>query len=286
MRNLLLAVILCVASPAWSGVLAYAAGDIGECEGKPAGESAAARTAKMIPGDAVVFVVGDTAYPHADRATLEACYTPTWGPFLPHTYAVPGNHDYVDGSAEDFLKYFGERTPHHTWFRVQVGDWWVIGLDSNVAPPLLDEQQAWLEAQLQEIGGDGRCILSMWHHPVFSTGLHRKDGKKMLPAWKALERAGADLVLNGHEHFYESFERKDAAGKADSEGMREIIAGTGGAGLYDLSVVRGAKVYARRHGLLELHLEKNRYEFAFRTLDGRSLDSGSAQCRRGRIPFG
>jgi hypothetical protein len=286
MRNVLLAMLLCVASPARSGVLAYAAGDIGECEGRPAAESAAARTAKMIPSDAVVFVVGDTVYPHADRATLEACYAPTWGPFLPHTYAVPGNHDYVDGSAEDFLKYFGERTPRHTWFRVQVGDWWVIGLDSNVAPPLLDEQQAWLEAQLQEITGDGRCILSMWHHPVFSTGLHRKDGKKMLPAWQALERAGADLVLNGHEHFYESFERKDASGKTDPKGMREIIAGTGGAGLYDLSVVRGAKVYARKHGLLELHLEKGRYEFAFRTPEGRSLDSGAAQCRRSRIPFG
>jgi acid phosphatase type 7 len=150
---------------------------------------------------------------------------------------------------------------------------------------LLEEQQAWLEQQLLQIQGDGRCILSMWHHPVFSTGLHRKDGKKMLPAWAALERAGADLVLNGHEHFYESFERKDASGKNDPAGLREIIVGTAGAGLYDVSVVRGAKTYARRHGLLELHLEKDRYEFAFRSLDGRTRDSGSAQCRRAGIPF-
>src|SRR3569833_2372630 len=142
MKGLLFAALLCVASPAWSGVLAYAAGDIGECEGKPAAVSAAARTARMIPADAVVFVVGDTAYPHADRATLEACYAPTWGPFLPRTYAVPGNHDYVDGSAEDFLKYFGERTPHRTWFRVQVGDWWVIGLDSNITAAQKKEKQA------------------------------------------------------------------------------------------------------------------------------------------------
>ena len=284
MRIVLLSVLLSVASPAWCGVLAYAAGDIGECEGKPALQSAAARTARMIPSDAVVFVVGDAAYPHADLATLTACYAPTWGPFLAHTYAVPGNHDYVDGSPQDFLKYFGERTAHRTWFRALVGDWWVIGLDSNITAPLLDEQQAWLEQQLKEVEGDGRCILSMWHHPVFSTGLHRKDGKRMLPAWVALERAGADLVLNGHEHFYESFERKDALGKRDSGGMREIIAGTGGAGLYDLSVVRGAKTYVRKHGLLELHLEKDRYEYAFRTPDGRALDSGSGQCRRGS-PF-
>jgi acid phosphatase type 7 len=280
MPVLLLWLALSPVPHAWGGVLAYAAGDVAECNNAPPEKSAAARTAKMIPADAVVLVVGDTTYPYADRATLAACYTPTWGAFLPRTYAVPGNHDYVDGSPSDFLEYFGARTPHRTWFRAQVADWWVIGLDSNISGPPLDEQQAWLEAQLQAIEGDGRCVLAMWHHPVFSTGLHRKDGKRMLPAWAALERAGADLVLNGHEHFYESFERKDASGKNDPTGLREIIAGTGGAGLYDLSVVRGAKTYARVHGLLELHLEKDHYTYVFRTLDGRARDEGAAQCRR------
>jgi hypothetical protein len=156
----------------------------------------------------------------------------------------------------------------------------VIGLDSNVSGAMLDEQQAWLEEQLQAIEGDGRCILAMWHHPVFSTGLHRGDGARMRPAWAALERAGADLVLNGHEHFYESFEPRDAYGQPASKGLREIIAGTGGGHLYDLSFGRGAKAYARVHGLLELHLEKDHYQYAFRTSKGRVRDSGGAQCRR------
>jgi hypothetical protein len=69
-----------------------------------------------------------------------------------------------------------------------------------------------------------------------------------------------------------------------SIGLREIIACTCGAHLYDLSVIRGAKAYARRHGLLELHLEKDHYEYAFRTLDGRVRDSGGAQCRRNVQP--
>ena len=122
---------------------------------------------------------GDTAYPLATRATLESCYAPTWGRLLPHTYAVPErNHDYVRGSATDFLEYFGARTPHETWFRTQVGDWWVIGLDSNLSNAKLVAQQAWLEGQLKEIEGDGRCVLAMWHHPLFSTGLHRGDGNR------------------------------------------------------------------------------------------------------------
>src|SRR5215475_12991737 len=91
---------------------------------------------------------------------------------------LPGNHDYVEGSPRDFLDYFGARTPQRTWFRVQVGDWWVFGLDSNLPDAALNEQQAWLEEQLKAIEGDGRCVLAMWHHPVFSTGLHRKDGGK------------------------------------------------------------------------------------------------------------
>ena len=97
---LLTAIVFMTISPARGAaaasteILAYVAGDVAECNGRPPEKSAAARTAKMIPPDAVVFVVGDTTYPTADRATLEACYTPTWGRFLSRTYAVPGNHDY------------------------------------------------------------------------------------------------------------------------------------------------------------------------------------------------
>jgi hypothetical protein len=261
-------------------VLAYAAGDVAQCGEAPAQKSVAARTAKMIPDTAMVFVVGDTAYPHATHATLEACYAPTWGKFLSRTYAVPGNHDYVGGSAADFLDYFGARTPHETWFRAQVGDWWVIGLDSNLSKEKLIQQQSWLEDQLHQIEGDGRCVLAMWHHPLFSTGLHHGDGNRMRPVWEDLDRAGADLVLNGHEHFYESYGPRDAAGHDLPVGLREIIAGTGGAQLRDLSLAGGYKTYARVHGVLELHLQKDRYEYAFRTLDGQIRDSGSAQCRR------
>jgi len=282
-RREILSLLICFAlggvNPAWGGVLAYAAGDVAQCGHDPQ-KSAAAQTAKMIPADAVVFVVGDTTYPLADRARLESCYAPTWGRFLSRTYAVAGNHDYVNGSPHDFLDYFGARTPDETWFRAQVGDWWVIGLDSNVSGAALQKQEAWLDEQLKQIEGDGRCVLAMWHHPLFSTGLRRTDGARMRPAWVALYNAGADLVLNGHEHFYESFDPKDASGHKVPVGLREIIAGTGGAHLYDFSLGRGYKTYVRVHGLLELHLEKDHYEYAFRTVNGRVRDSGSAQCRR------
>src|ERR1700730_5487436 len=98
MASLLMCTVMSTAPMAWGCLIAYAAGDVAECKNAAPQKSFAAQTAKMIPSDAMVFVGGDATYPTADRATLESCFTPTWGQFLPRTYAVPGNHDYVEGS--------------------------------------------------------------------------------------------------------------------------------------------------------------------------------------------
>lgn len=261
----------------------YAAGDIAECGGDPATSDAAA-TARLIPDGAAVLVLGDTAYPLADAATLHACYAPTWGRFLASTYAVPGNHDYVAGSPKAFLDYFGRRNHERTWFRAELGNWWVIGLDSQIQGLALERQLAWLERELAAIEGDGRCIVALWHHALFSTGLRAGDGNPMRPAWRALDRAGADLVLSGHEHFYESFEPRDADGHARSSGIREFVVGTGGARMADLSLSTGHRAFARVHGVLGLELGEDHYRWAFHTVDGGVRDSGAAPCRRAAQP--
>jgi len=278
--------LLLLAAPVASALDVYAAGDIAQCPGAAA-DSGAARTARLIPDGASVLVLGDSTYPFADRATIKACYEPTWGRFRAHTYAAPGNHDYARGSPRDFLAYFGERNAGHTWFRAPLGDWWVIALDSDVAGEALAEQEHWLDGELKAIAGDGRCIVAIWHHALFSTGLHRGDGARMQPAWRALDAAGADLVLSGHEHFYESFEPRDADGNENGGGIREFVVGTGGARLVDFSMSSQHRAYARVHGVLELKLEADRYEYGFKTVDGDVLDRGAATCRRAaRAPAG
>jgi 3',5'-cyclic AMP phosphodiesterase CpdA len=272
------------AAPATAGSTIYAAGDIAECGGRDPATSTAAATARMIPDGAPVLVLGDAAYPRADRAALEACYGPTWGRLKASTYAVPGNHDYVAGSARDFLAYFGERNGHRTYFRAPLGDWWVIGLDSNLADRGLARQQVWLARELAAIEGDGRCIIALWHHALFSTGLHKGDGARMKPAWVALDAAGADLVLSGHEHFYESFEPLNADGSPHDTGLREFVVGTGGAHLVDLSLSSRHRAFAREYGLLELELDRDRYRWTFRTTGGEVRDQGAAPCRRAAQP--
>jgi 3',5'-cyclic AMP phosphodiesterase CpdA len=234
----------------------------------------------MLPRDPTVFVLGDTAYPFATLENLNRCYGPTWGRYLAHTYAVPGNHDYVNGSAADFLTYFGARGGRTTWWRAQVGEWWVFGLDSNISGEDLAAQQHWLQGELVKIAGDGRCIAALWHHPLFSTGLHHGDGNRMRPVWAMLDAAGADLILNGHEHYYESFEPKNAQGDLVASGPREIIAGVGGAALADLSLGFEHRAYARVHGVVRLDLDAHSYRYAFVTLTGETRDAGEGVCRR------
>jgi hypothetical protein len=272
------------ASRATAEVTVFAAGDIAECGDADPATSAAATTARMIADGAPVLVLGDAAYPLADRATLESCYEPTWGRFKSSTYAIPGNHDYVAGNARDFLAYFGARNPHRTYFRAPLGDWWVIGLDSELAGRALSRQEAWLGRQLAAIEGDGRCVVALWHRALFSTGLHGGDGARMKAAWAALDAAGADLVLSGHEHFYESFEPLDADGAPRAAGIREFVVGTGGAHLKDLSLSSRHRAFAREHGVLELRLERDRYHWSFRTTDGEVRDYGEAPCRRAAQP--
>lgn len=270
---------LALGTEASAGLKVYAAGDIADCPGAAA-ESDAARVAQLIPADAPVLVLGDAAYPMGDSATFARCYEPTWGRFRARTYAIPGNHDYIGDGARDFMAYFGTRRPHETSFRVALGDWWLIGLDSNLKGAELARQTEWLQHELAAIRNDGRCLMAMWHHPLFSTGLHRGDGERMRAAWRALDAAGADVVLTGHEHFYEAFEPLDARGKPRATGIREFVVGTGGASLVDLSLSGNHRAYAHVHGVLELELDADRYRWGLRTVNGDVRDPGEANCRR------
>lgn len=269
-----------VATAAAAGpVVVYAAGDIAECRGKPAAASAAARTAELIPSGATVLVLGDTTYPLATLPALESCYGPTWGAFRATTHVVPGNHDYVDGSAADFRAYFGAGASADGHFARRIGSWLLIGLDSQRAGASQERQYQWLETTLDEAAGV-RCTLALWHMPVFSSGLRHGQTPAMQRFWALLEQHRAELVLNGHEHFYEAFDPLDAGGRDVEDGMREFVVGTGGARLYPLwSPVHTSRVRFARHGVLRLELGEDAYAWQFIDTRGRVLDAGQARCR-------
>jgi 3',5'-cyclic AMP phosphodiesterase CpdA len=257
----------------------YAAGDIAECKGRPAEESDAARTAKLVPSGATVLVPGDTAYPFATAATYQSCYEPTWGRLRATTIAVPGNHDYVNGRSDDFRAYFGEGASREGYFARRLGDWLVIGLDSQQIGAALDRQYEWLDATLQE-NTTARCTLALWHMPAFSSGLEHGPTPKMQRFWALLEQHGVEFVLNGHEHFYEAFGPLDSTGHPAADGMREFVVGTGGAQLYPIwNPVHRSRVRLARHGVLKLTLDDEAYSWQFIDTAGRVKDAGEARCR-------
>ena len=265
-----------VASP----VEVYAAGDIADCSRVAAAHSVAAATARLIPPGTTVLVAGDAIYQPPTLANYRACYQPTWGEHLATTLAVPGNHDYENGRADAFLQYFGAAAGDTGHFVRRIGEWQLIGLDSNLAGEALERQLAWLRTTLQA-NRDARCTLAFWHTPLFSSGPHRGSGEHMRPFWKALDDYGADVVLNGHEHFYEAFDPLDAGGHRVEQGLREFVVGTGGAKLYGFwRPPYASRARIERHGVLHLTLEEGGYAWEFIDVAGKASDPGRATCRR------
>jgi hypothetical protein len=104
----------------------------------------------------------------------------------------------------------------------------------------------------------------------------------MRKVFAALYAAGAEVVVNGHDHGYQRFKPVDSLGVVDAtNGIREFVVGTGGASLYDfptdspLIKVRDNS----SHGVLELTLAPGSYSWEFLAVPGDTFtDTGRADC--------
>jgi 3',5'-cyclic AMP phosphodiesterase CpdA len=267
--------------PALAGEqIVYAVGDIAECNGPPS-EAAAARTARLVPDGATVLMLGDAVYPRGEARYFESCYAPTWGRHRAATLAVPGNHEYYAANGAGFFAYFGDRAGDNGHFATRLGRWRIIGLNSNLDGAAMELQYRWLAATLAAPAGDAGCLLAFWHHPLFSSGRRGQGAEAMQRFWELLEAHRADLVLNGHEHYYEAFAPQLADGSAAAAGIREFVVGTGGAHLYEVAAVAANRsAHLRAYGVLRLGLGDDGYRRDFLDEGGRVLDHGEATCHR------
>jgi hypothetical protein len=268
--------------PTHPPVTLVGAGDIAECD-EP-GDEATAALLSVIEG--IVFTAGDNAYPDGSAEDYTECYDPTWGEHRERTRPAPGNHEYDTGSARAYLRYFGAAAAPagETWYSFTAGAWLVVVLDSSCDEvggcDAESPQGRWLAEQLAST--DRACTLAIWHHPLFSSGMHGNHDD-VRPFWEALHAADAELVVNGHDHNYERFAPQDPEGSPDPEdGIREFVVGTGGANLRPLEeTVANSEVRdASSHGLLRLTLREGGYDWQFLPVEGATFsDSGSGTCR-------
>ena len=253
------------------------AGDIAKCD-ILAGAVATARLLDKIPG--TVFTVGDHAYEDGTPEQWQKCYGPTWGRHKDRTRPSPGNHDYHTDDAKPYFDYFGEAAgpDRRGYYSYDLAGWHIVSLNSYIAADRRSPQAQWLKKDLEEHPSD--CILAYWHIPVFSSGSHG-NSPIMREIWKMLYDAGAEIVVNGHDHLYERFAPQTPDGKADENGIRQFTVGTGGGGVYRFkskqanSEVRDNTAY----GVIKFTLSPGRYTWEFVPMTGQPFsDSGSGTC--------
>ncbi|HQR19374.1 MAG TPA: metallophosphoesterase [Burkholderiaceae bacterium] len=266
-----------------SPVTIVAAGDIADCGSDGTQFPEATRTAALVqPSDALVLTLGDNTYPIGAPAEFADCFNPTWGQFKERIRPSPGNHEYITMDAGGYFGYFGAAAgpSGRGYYSFDAGAWHVISLNSNVDAAPGSPQHAWLQNDLA--ASKARCLLAYWHHPVFSSGPHGND-PRMVEVYRLLNRAGADIVLVGHDHIYERFAPQDADGRSDPQrGVRSFTVGTGGARLYSLRTPQPNSEYRDNssYGVLRLTLADGSYRWTYVPVNGAFRDEGTAVCHR------
>jgi hypothetical protein len=275
-----------------SSVTFIGAGDIAVCN-KQDDEATAALMTTALNADpnARAFTLGDNVYDNGTTTEFNNCYKPSWGAFKSKTYASAGNHDYNTAGATGYYTYFGSGAAinaggvnGHGYYSFDLGSWHIIVLNSNLSGSDETTQESWLQSDLT--AHPNFCTLAYWHHPLYSsvggTGTGGAVISSVKPFWDLLYAAGADVVLNGHRHVYETFQPMKPDGTVDNvNGIQQIIAGTGGdsggdlTNVYPTSITREGRTY----GVLKLTLSATSYTWEFVPVAGSTFtDSGSGNC--------
>lgn len=224
---------------------------------------------------------GDNQYDVGALSAYRTSYASAFGSFKRRTWPVPGNHEYNTAGARGYFRYFGRRagSAGKSWRSFSpISGWRIFLLNSNcwavggcgVGSP----QRHWFV--WRQHNRRTACSVAVWHHPYLTAGTYHGDPQVRAvsrPLWWAAARGGVDVVVNGHDHNYQRWSLHN--------GIREFVAGTGGASHYAVTPMRGLQASTDQHfGVLVLTLRSD-HSYVFRFIrPGRIVvDSGRALCR-------
>ena len=229
------AAVLAAGAPALGSTSLAIVGDPGY------GGAGEASVATMVGGwnpDAVVLM-GDNYYtaglgPASGPAAYDTSVGRYYCPFLKGAFSgaycaggtssvnrlwpILGNHDYSDGGIANYLSYFSLPGTER-YYDQRIGPVHLFVLDSDEmlrSSSELATEQAWLKAGLAASTAPFQVVAL--HHPAYTSSAR---GPYSPLRWDYKEW-GADLVLNGHDHFYE---------RLSSGGLTYVVNGIGGASL-------------------------------------------------------
>ncbi|HEY5924976.1 MAG TPA: metallophosphoesterase [Kofleriaceae bacterium] len=151
------------------------------------------------------------------------------------------------------------RPDHVYWYSLDVADVHLTFLDSNAYERT--EQEAWLEADLAAARARGvRAIIVLTHDGPYSRGIHRGNRLARDRYVPILAKHHVDLVIAGHDHLYQ---------RGETGGIRYIVSGGGGAGLYQPTCGVGRKPKCDEDGMQKLLVE---HHYIVLAIDKESLE--------------
>jgi 3',5'-cyclic AMP phosphodiesterase CpdA len=147
----------------------------------------------------LVVMMGDNLYsgdaPKDYQKLFEAPYKPLLDAGVKF-YATLGNHD---NPSERLYKAFNMNGERYYTFKPAGSSVRFFSLDSNYVD---DKQLAWLDKELAASGSDWKIMF--FHHPLYSSGeTHGSAERQRALLEPIFLKYGVNLVLSGHEHFYE-----------------------------------------------------------------------------------
>jgi hypothetical protein len=243
-------------------------------------------TASLLSSGDAVLPLGDLQYPDGSLSAFTLGYDPSWGQLAEKTFPVPGNHEYTMAGAPGYFDYWTSKgrptgVTGNGYYSFDLGSsWHVIALNSQCSAVPCIEGTAQNDFLEQDLANTTKpCIVAYWHHPYFNSGVVHggamPSGARAF--WNDLYAAGADVILNGHEHNYQRYGKQDPLGQPSEIGIREFVVGTGGKSHYGFLETKDTNYEfgnATDFGVLRLRLGESAYSWEFVGLNGTVLDAG------------
>jgi 3',5'-cyclic AMP phosphodiesterase CpdA len=215
-----------------------------------------------------VLMLGDNMYGSENARDFQRKFEIPYKPVLDKGvkfYAALGNHDSTNQRKYEPFNMNGER--FYT-FRPKAGIRF-FALDSNY----MDRTQLqWLEKELAASGSDWKIMY--FHHPIYSSGgSHGSDTALREVIEPLFLKYGVDVVMAGHEHFYERLKPQ--------KGIHYFI--SGGAGKLRKGDVGGQfteKAFDTGFHFMILEIDGDQMHFQTISDQNKTVDSGIVARRK------
>jgi hypothetical protein len=210
-----------------------------------------------------VLMMGDNLYGGENANDYQKKFEDVYKPLLDSKvkfYATLGNHDESNQRFYDHFNMNGEE-----YYRFKKGNISFYSLNSNY----MDKKQVkWLEDELSK--DDSEWKICFFHHPPYSSGKkHGSDEQLRQVVEPIFLKHGVNVVLAGHEHFYERLKPQ--------KGIYYFISGAGGKlrrGDVKASSIT-AKSYDKDLHFILAEVVDNKMHFQVISRTGATIDSGT-----------